>query len=82
MYFSSSQEAEFFDTPKEILENEKAGQEDGSIDSPHSDSMSTFRPVSSEEESESGGTSTYNSALSTFYREVVCYGKGAYGRRQ
>ncbi len=52
MDFSSSKEAEFFDTPKEILENERAGQEDGSIDSPHSDSISPFRTASSEEESE------------------------------
>ena len=52
MDFSSSQEAEFFDAPEEILEDKKARQEDGSIDSPHSDSMSPFRPASSEGESE------------------------------
>ncbi len=52
MDFSSSQEAEFFDSPEEILEDKRAEQEDGSIDSPHSDSMSPFRPTSSEGESE------------------------------
>ncbi len=51
MDFSSSQEAEFFDASEEILEDERAEQEDGSIDSPHSDSMSLFRPTSSEGES-------------------------------
>ncbi len=48
MDFSSSQGAEFFYAPEEILEDEKAGQEDDSIDSPHSDSMSPFKPASSE----------------------------------
>ena len=52
MDFSSSLEAEFFDAPEEILEDKSAGQEDGSVDSPHSDSMSLFRPASSEGESE------------------------------
>ncbi len=51
MDFSSSQEAEFFDSPEEILE-EKARQEDSGIDTTHSDSMSLFRPASSKEESE------------------------------
>ncbi len=50
MDFSSSQEAEFFDALEEILEDESEGQEDGSIDSPHSDFMSPFRPASSEGE--------------------------------
>ena len=52
MDFSSSQEAEFFDAPVEILDNERARKEDGSIDSPHSDSMSLFRPAFSERQSE------------------------------
>ncbi len=52
MDFSSSQEAEFFDAPEEILEDEKERQEDGSHDSLHCDSMSLFRPTSSEGESE------------------------------
>ncbi len=52
MDFSLSWEAEFFDAPEEILEDERAEQEDGSNDSPYSDSMSPFRPASSEEESE------------------------------
>ncbi len=52
MDFSSSQEAEFSDTPEEILEDERAGQKDSSIDSPHSDSISLFRPAFSEGESE------------------------------
>ena len=52
MDFSSSQEAEFFDAPEEILEDEKAGQEDGRINFLHSDFMSPFRPASSEKESE------------------------------
>ncbi len=51
MDFSSSQEAEFFDAPEEILEDEKARQADDSIDSPYSDSMSPFRPASSEGQS-------------------------------
>ncbi len=52
MDFSSSQKAEFFHAPEEILEDEKAKQEDGSIDSPHSDSISPFRPAFSEGELE------------------------------
>ncbi len=56
MDFSLSQKAEFFDAPEEILEDEKKGQEDGSIDSPHSDSMSLFRPVFSEGKSEPSNT--------------------------
>ena len=50
MDFFLSQEAEFFDTTEKILEDEKAGQGEGSIDSPHSDSMSPFRPAFSEGE--------------------------------
>ena len=38
--------------PEEILEDEKADQEDGSIDSPHYDSLSPFKPGFSERESE------------------------------
>ncbi len=52
MDFSSSLKAEFFDAPEEILEDKRAGQEDGSVDSPHFDSISLFRPASSEGESE------------------------------
>ncbi len=52
MDFSSSQEAECFDAPEEILEDERARQEDGSIDSSDFDSMSLFKPASSEGESE------------------------------
>ncbi len=52
MDFSSSQEAEFFDALKEILEDKMAEQEDDSIDSPHSHSMGPFRPASSKGESE------------------------------
>ncbi len=48
MDFSSSQEAEFFDAPEEILEYEKAKQEDSRINFPHSDFMSPFRPAFSE----------------------------------
>ena len=51
MDFSSSYKAELFDSPEEILEDKRAGQEDGSIDCPDSDSMSPFRPASSEGES-------------------------------
>ncbi len=51
MDFSSSQEVEFFDALEEILEVERARQKDGSIDSLYSDSMSLFRPASSEGES-------------------------------
>ena len=52
MDFSSSYKAEFFDVPEEILEDERAGQEDSSIDCLYSDSISPFRPASSEGESE------------------------------
>ncbi len=52
MDFSSSQEAEIFDAPEEILEDERARQEDGRIDSLHFDSISPFRQASSERESE------------------------------
>ncbi len=51
MDFSLSQKAEFFDAPEKILEDERARQEDGSIDSPHSDSTRLFRPASPKGES-------------------------------
>ncbi len=52
MDFSSSQEVEFFDALEEILEDEKARQKDGNFDPIYSDSMTPFRPASSEKESE------------------------------
>lgn len=52
MDFSSSQDTEFFYAPEEILEGERSGQGEGRIESPHSDTMSPFRPASSGGESE------------------------------
>ncbi len=52
MDFSSSQGASFFDSPEEILKDERTWQEDCSIDSPHSDSINPLRPASSKGESE------------------------------
>lgn len=52
MDFFSSQETEFFDTPEEIVEDRGQEQDDINIDSPHSDSISPFRRVSSQGASE------------------------------